>query len=326
MKILVTGGGGYIGSFMIMRLLANQNEVVVLDSLERGYREAIDPKASFVKGDIKDKSFLEKLFETETFDAVLHFAGYISVAESVEYPDKYYLNNVVGSENLFRSAIGIGKINKFIFSSTAAVYGNPVKIPIPEDHPTNPTSPYGKTKLEIEGLLESLYSEHTISYVCLRYFNAAGAALDGTRGEQHSPETHIIPNAIRSSLNKSEFVLFGSDYDTPDGTCVRDYIHVLDLVEAHILALNKINEKKGKYIYNVGTGKGYSNKEVLDMVKKISGEDMKIRQEKRREGDPAILVADPKNIKDNLGFIPKYSDLDTIVKTAYEWHKRQLKA
>lgn len=325
MRILVTGGAGYIGSFMTKTLLDKGHEVVVFDSLKRGHKDAIDSRADFVRGDLNNKVILEDLFCTEIIDAVMHFAGYISVEESVQYPHVYYENNVVGSQNLFSSAIYIGHVNKFVFSSSAAVYGNPKILPIPESHSKNPTSPYGETKLKIEEMLEYFCQEKGISFASLRYFNAAGASLDGLMGEDHNPETHIIPLAIKAALNNKEFVLYGDNYMTRDGTCIRDYIHVIDLVESHVLALEKLTKEKRGYFYNVGTGRGYSNKEVINMVKKISGADFKVRIAPRRSGDAGVLIANPTKIQRELGFKPKYSDLETIVKTAFKWHKRNSK-
>jgi len=324
-NILVTGGAGYIGSFMVRALLDKGFNVTVIDSLERGHRDAIDRRANFIKGDIKDEDFLKEVFLNQKFDAILHFAGYISVEESARNPEKYEENNVLGSKRLFDAAINMGNVRNIIFSSTAAVYGNPEIIPIPEDHPKNPTSPYGRTKLKTEENLKQLRENNPdINFVCLRYFNAAGGALDGSMGENHSPETHIIPLAIRTALSNGTFRLYGTDYDTPDGTCIRDYIHVLDLVEAHILALKKLEEDGGGYFYNVGTGRGYSNREVIDMVKKISGADFKVEEESRRSGDADQLIADPSKIRSELGFETKYSDLKTIVESAYKWHVRNL--
>lgn len=324
MKILITGGAGYIGSFMTRSLLDRGYEVIVFDNLERGHKEAIDSRAKFIQGDIKNLASLEDLFCDEAIEAVMHFAAYISVEESEKYSSKYYQNNVVGSQNLFESAINIGNVRNIIFSSSAAVYGNPQKIPIPEDHPKNPTSEYGKNKLAMEQILESLRKENQeVSFAALRYFNAAGAALDGSNGENHNPETHIIPLAIRAATEDSEFKLYGTDYNTSDRTCIRDYIHVLDLVEAHMLALEKIQKELGSYYYNVGTGNGYSNRQVLEMVKMVSGKTIKVREETRRMGDPEKLVADPTKIKSELGFEPKYSDLETIVQTAWKWHSRR---
>lgn len=321
MKILITGGAGYIGSFMTKALIDRGDEITVFDNLERGHKEAIDSKASFIKGDITSAKDLGILF-SEKFDAAIHFAGLIAVGESEENPSLYYYNNVEGSKLFFQSAISSG-VNNFIFSSSAAVYGNPTKVPIPEEHAKNPTSNYGKNKLEIENILSSLRAQNPqVSFVALRYFNASGASLDGKLGESHVPETHIIPNIMKSILSDETFRLFGVDYKTPDGTCVRDYIHVLDLVNAHILALEKILKDKGEYIYNVGTGIGYSNRQVLEMVEKVSGQKVKLVEAERRAGDADILTADPAKIKRELGFLTKFSDLETIVKTAWRWHSK----
>lgn len=320
MRILVTGGAGYIGSFMTKRLIDGGHEVVVFDSLERGYRDAVDKRAALIQGDLKSAAICEDLFCKETIDAVMHFAGYISVEESMRNPQMYYQNNIVGSEHLFTAAINIGNVHTFIFSSSAAVYGNPKKIPIPENHSKDPTSFYGKTKLATEEMLLSLRKENPIDFACLRYFNAAGASHDASLGENHNPETHIIPLAIKAAFEHSEFSLYGQDYKTPDGTAIRDYIHVLDLVEAHVLALEKLRRDGGGVFYNVGTGKGYSNKDVVDMVKKVSGVGFKVKIVERRPGDAEVLIADPTKINQELGFSPKYSDLETIVESAWKWH------
>ncbi len=325
MKILVTGGAGYIGSFMTKRLLDLDNKVVVFDSLERGYKKAIDDRAKFVSGDIKDEATLENLFQDEIIDAVMHFAGYISVEESTKDPQKYYENNVTGTKNLVETMIGKGNIDKLIFSSSAAVYGNPIKIPIPEDHPKNPTSPYGENKLEVEKMLSYFQNNVGLSFVSLRYFNAGGASFDGKLGELHNPETHIIPLAIDAAINDTEFNLYGSNYNTYDGSCIRDYIHVIDLIEGHILALDKINRDKGGFYYNIGTGIGYSNKEVIEMVEKVSGKTLKVKVKSRRSGDAEALIADAKKIQKEIGFEPRYSDLETIVATAFEWHTKNSK-
>ncbi|PIR79849.1 MAG: UDP-glucose 4-epimerase GalE [Candidatus Levybacteria bacterium CG10_big_fil_rev_8_21_14_0_10_35_13] len=322
MKILVTGGAGYIGSFVVKTLLDKNHQVTVLDNLKRGHRELVDQRAELIQADITIEKDIENVFNQNFFDAVMHFAGLISVGESQEKPELYYQNNVVGSKNLFEKAISIGKINKFIFSSSAAVYGNPVKIPIPEDHPKNPISEYGKNKLAVEEVLINLNQELGTNSVVLRYFNAAGALLDASLGEWHEPETHIIPKIIKSAIKGTVFKLFGNDYSTKDGTCIRDYIHVLDLVGAHVSALEKLEKNTGAFYYNVGTGVGYSNKEVIEMVKKISGKDFEVEIASRRPGDSDKLVADPTKIIQELGFVPKYSDLETIVKTAWAWHNR----
>lgn len=322
MKILLTGGSGYIGSFMIKSLLEDNHDVTVIDHLERGHKQAVDHRAKLIVGNIQDEAFLSSVF-VEHFDAILHFAGYISMKESMDDPRLYFENNTFGTLKLLDKAHA-SHINKIIFSSTAGVYGNPVKTPIPEDHPKNPENPYGESKLMVEQILKWYQRIYHINFVALRYFNACGAALDGSMGEAHHPETHIIPNAIHAVLNNTSFNLFGNDYQTPDGTCVRDYIHVIDLVEAHMLALKKLEGDQGGFVYNVGTGNGYSNKEVVEMVKKISAVDLQVSMMSRRPGDADILVSDPTKINTELGFKPMYSDLETIVKTAWEWHKNKV--
>lgn len=246
MKILVTGGAGYIGSFMTKRLLEDKHDLTVADSLIRGHKNAIDKKAKFIQGDLSDKKFLEKLFSTK-FDAVIHFAGFISMGESMENPFIYFRNNTFVALKILEE-MRKNQIKNFIFSSTAGVYGNPIKVPIPEDHPKNPTNPYGESKLMTEKILNWYQEIYGINFASLRYFNAAGGAMDGSIGENHDPETHIIPKAIISAINGKSFNLFGSDYETRDGTCIRDYIHVIDLVEAHVLALNKLQKKKAGFI------------------------------------------------------------------------------
>ncbi len=322
MKILLTGGAGYIGSFMVKRLLEEKYEVVVADSLERGHKENIDNRAKLIVGNLLDENYLKEIFLDHEFDGIIHFAGYISMGESMEKPELYFDNNFVASLNLLKYA-NLNNVKRIIFSSTAGIYGNPVSSPIPESHPKNPENPYGESKLQVERILSWFQKIHGLNFVALRYFNACGASLDGLLGESHNPETHIIPNAINAALKNETFKLFGSDYKTPDGTCVRDYIHVFDLVEAHVLALKKLHEATGGFYYNVGTGKGYSNKEVVEMVKKVSGIDFPVSMSGRRPGDADILVADQSKITKELGFAPKYSDLETIVKTAWNWHKSQ---
>lgn len=323
-KLLVTGGAGYIGSFMVKALLNRGESVCVFDNLERGHKSAIDERASFVKGDILNYADLKDLFTNNKFEAVFHFAGLISVEESSKFPELYYRNNIEGSRQLFNAAHEIGGVNNFIFSSTAAVYGNPIEVPIPEDHPKNPTSPYGESKLATEkNLIELRERNREVNFAALRYFNACGAALDGSMGELHEPETHIIPLAIRAAINNNEFKLYGTDYDTKDGTCIRDYIHVLDLVDAHILALDKIIKSNGGLFYNVGTGMGYTNREIVEEVKKVSSLDFHVKETEKRAGDSSELVADVSKIKSELGFEPKYSDLRTIVESAWKWHNSQ---
>lgn len=321
MNFLVTGGAGYIGSFMTKRLLDDGHKVTVIDNLVRGHRDVVDQRASFQQGDLLDKEFLTSVFSSEVFDGVFHFAGLISVAESMQKPGEYFMNNQVSTIELLDVMVK-HNVTNIIFSSTAAVYGNPKVVPIPEDHPKSPESPYGESKLMVESILSWYQKIHGINYVALRYFNAAGAALDGSMGENHTPESHIIPNAIKAALQNQPFILFGSDYNTPDGTCVRDYIHVLDLAEAHVLAFEKLTKEKGGYSFNVGTGNGYSNQEVVNMVSKMSGQEMEVNHEQRRPGDPAELVANVALIKNELGFTSHYSDLETIVSSAWKWHAK----
>lgn len=324
MNILVTGGAGYIGSFMVKRLLADGHDVTVLDSFERGHREIENERVTYEKGDLLDTAFLAQVFSKKQFDGVIHFAGYISVGESMQHAYQYFHNNISGSLELIEQA-RLHNVHKIIFSSSAAVYGNPVQNPIPEGHQKHPESIYGETKWMFENILKWYQQVHQMDSVALRYFNACGAALDGSMGEAHVPETHIIPNAIKAILAGSEFKLYGTDYNTPDGTCVRDYIHVLDLVEAHVLALQKLEKETGAFAYNVGTGKGYSNKDVIEMIEKVSGKTLVTQEETRRPGDADTLVADAHSIQKELGFVPKYSDLETIVKSAWEWHTKSEK-
>lgn len=309
---------------MVKASLDKGYEVVVVDSLERGNREAVDSRATFIIGDLRNKDFVGNIFAKNKFDAVVHFAGYISMGESMENPYIYFHNNVFSSLNIMEEMVKT-KINKFIFSSTAGVYGNPRKLPISEDHPKDSENPYGESKLMVEKLMSWYQKTHGLNSVALRYFNASGASLDGEIGENHNPESHIIPNIIEAILRGESFKLFGTDYNTKDGTCVRDYIHVIDLVEAHVLAIEKLIKDKGIFVYNVGTGNGYSNREVAETVKKISGKDFQVEELARRPGDADTLIADASRIKRELGFNPKYSDLETIIKTAWKWHKRNSK-
>ncbi len=324
MNILVTGGAGYIGSFMVSRLLEKGENVYVVDSLERGDIKAIDKKAHFIQGNLLDKDFIARIFSEHKFDAVVHFAGYISMAESMREPYSYFQNNTLASLNIAQGMVA-SKINNLIFSSTAGIYGNPINNPIPEDHPKNPTNPYGESKLIVEKILSWYQAIHSLNFIALRYFNAAGASLDGNMGENHNPETHIIPNAIKAAINNTEFTLYGDDYSSPDGTCIRDYIHVIDLVDAHILAISKLQKNNGGFFYNVGTGKGYSNKEVINVVKKVTGVDLKVKIAPRRPGDAEVLIADPTNIKKDLDFKLQYSDLEVIVRSAWDWHQKSSK-
>ena len=321
MRVLITGGAGYIGSFMAKAALDKGYEVVVVDNLERGHKEAVDQRAKFLPGDLRDRNFVDSIFPGNLFDVVVHFAGYISMAESVSKPFIYFDNNVNASLNILES-MAKHKVNSLIFSSSAGVYGNPTIVPIPEGHPKNPTNPYGESKLMVEKILNWYGKIYGLNFVSLRYFNACGASMDGKMGENHSPETHLIPNAINAALNNTEFTLYGDDYGTSDGTCVRDYIHVVDLVDAHILAIEKLKKDQGGFYYNVGTGLGHSNKQVLDVIKKVSKAEINVKVSTRRSGDADTLIADPTLIKNDLGFVSKYSDIETIIKTAWEWHEK----
>jgi UDP-glucose 4-epimerase len=319
MKILVTGGAGYIGSHTVDLLQKEGYEVVVFDNLVYGHKEAIS--CPLVVGDLLNKEAVRKFFEENKFKAVIHFAAYALAGESMREPGKYFENNILGGLNLLE-AMKDFEVKYIVFSSTCAVYGYPKKLPVTEDSPLNPVSVYGESKLIFEKILRWYDEIYGIKNICLRYFNAAGADLEGKIGEDHRPETHIIPLAIKTALKQQpEFTLFGDDYPTPDGTCIRDYIHVLDLASAHIKALEFLQKENKSDVFNVGTGNGYSNKQILEMVKKISGVNFPIKIAPRRPGDPAAIWADNKKIKKVLGWEPKYSDLETIIRSAWKWHK-----
>lgn len=323
MRILVTGGAGYIGSITAKKLEKEGYEVVVFDNLSYGHKEAVSSK--LVIGDLTDKNSVFESLKNESFDGVIHFAALALAGESMQNPYKYFQNNIQGGLNLLEF-MKYKKIPYIIFSSTCAVYGYPQKLPVDENEEKKPVSVYGESKLMFEKILNWYDTIYGIKHINLRYFNAAGAAMDGSIGEKHNPETHIIPIAIEAALGqRPDFQLFGDNYPTSDGTCIRDYIHVEDLATAHVLALKKLIATNKSDSFNLGTGKGYSNKEVLDMVKKISGLDFKIEVKERREGDPAAIYADNKKAKEELGFNPVNSDLKTIVKTAWEWHKNNSK-
>lgn len=321
-RVLVTGGAGYIGSFTVQILKKSGYEPIVFDSLETGHKEAI-PDTRLYLGDLKsDISLLDKLFKKEKPEAVIHFAAYIEVGESVKDPQKYFLNNVGGTLHLLKAMLK-NQVKQFVFSSSAAVYGEPKKVPIDEEALKIPTNPYGETKLIVEKILHWYCQAYGLSSVSLRYFNAAGAALDGSLGQDYPQPTHLITRACEAALGKrKDFKIYGQDYETPDGTCIRDYIHVLDLAEAHVLALKFLEKNQGFKVYNVGTGQGHSVLEVVQMVRKVAGVSFPCPIGLRRPGDPARLMASPKKIKKELGFKPKYSDLKTIVKSAWKWHNR----
>ncbi len=319
MRILVTGGAGYIGSHTVRLLLARGHDVTVFDNLSAGHRQAV-PAERLVAGDLRDIDHLDQLMLTRRIDAVIHFAAHCYVGESVTNPSKYYTNNLVYALNLLDRCRRQG-VQKFVFSSTCATYGTPGTVPITESEPQQPINPYGNTKLAFEHALADYASAYPFGFCALRYFNAAGASPDGTIGEDHDPETHLIPLVFKSALGQRPQVeIFGTDYPTPDGTCVRDYIHVDDLAEAHILALDKI-EKGSKLAYNVGIGRGYSVREVIRTAEEISGKKVNVKEGPRRAGDPAELVADASKIRRELGWLPKYTDLKSIMTTAWNWHR-----
>ncbi len=320
-RVLVTGGAGYIGSHTVKLLGERGYEVLTYDNLSTGHRWAV-LHGKLVKADLSDKDTLRKVFEEFKPDAVIHFAASIIVPESKRMPLKYYKNNVANTLNLLE-VMEEYNVDKFIFSSSAAVYGIPEEIPVSEDAPLNPINPYGETKAAVERILRDLSNSRDFRYVSLRYFNAAGADLEGRIGEAHNPETHLIPSALKSILNSDfTFKLYGSDYPTPDGTCIRDFIHVIDLAEAHILALEYLFEGGESDIFNCGYGHGYSVMEVIEAIKKVTERDFKVVEAPRREGDPPVLVAKVDKIKRILGWKPKYDDLELIIKTAWNWEKK----
>lgn len=318
MNIFVTGGAGYIGSHVANLLVQNNHKVVVFDNLEEGHKAAVNKKALFIEGDLKNKKQIDKAIKENQIDAVIHFASYIIVSESMKNPEKYY-GCVSSGKNLLDS-MKENKVKKIIFSSSAAVYGDPEKTPIKEDAPLKPKNPYGEMKVMFEEKLKEYDSEHGIKYISLRYFNAAGADPSGIIGEDHQTETHLIPLILKAILNNTDVIIFGTDYNTKDGTCIRDYIHVNDLAQAHVLALEHLNKTNKSNIYNLGCKQGYSVKEVIKTCEEITGENIKVIESERREGDPAILIADSDKIRKELKWIPKY-DLKDIIKTAWNWHK-----
>lgn len=318
-KILVTGGAGYIGSFMVRELQNKGFEVVIADNLSQGHKEAVTDYRLEEIDLVSQKDKLDSLLTSEKFDGVIHMASFIQMGESYKDPAKYYENNVYGFMNLMDS-MRIGHVNNLIISSSAGVYGNPVKLPIEEDDPKNPLNPYGETKYILEKMAEDYDMAYGIKFMSIRYFNAAGAALDGCIGEDHPLESHLIPNIVKKALKDEEIEIFGNDYDTPDGTNVRDYIHVLDLVETHSIAMQKLLGGANSNFYNAGIGHGYSNKEILDAVRRELGTELKIKYGPRREGDANALFASIEKIKKDFSWSPKYG-LTEIVKTAVLWHK-----
>ncbi len=323
MKILVTGGAGYIGSHTVKLLLSRGHDVTVFDNLSAGHRGAV-PGGRLVVGDLRDGELLNHTLVTNQIEAVVHFAASTDVGESVANPTKYYANNLVCSLNLLDQCCRHG-IAKLVFSSTCATYGVPTAVPITEAEKQSPINPYGNTKLAFERALADYAAAYPFGFCALRYFNAAGAAADGTIGEDHEPETHLIPLVFQAATGKrSHIEIFGTDYPTPDGTCVRDYIHVDDLSQAHILALQKIGPGSN-LAYNVGIGRGYSVKDVIREAEELTGQKVMVKEGPRRAGDPPALVANAAKIRAELGWAPKYTDLSGIMLTAWEWHKNHPK-
>ena len=319
MRVLVCGGAGYIGSNMTAMLAAEGHEPVVFDNLSKGHRSAIGD-TEFVKGDLADSRLLIKTLEKYGIEAVMHFAAFIEVGESVQDPLKYYRNNLCCTENLLSAMETVG-VDKFVFSSTAAVYGMPKKVPITEDTHTEPINPYGQTKLAVERMCHYQSRTGKLAYAALRYFNACGAGNNATLGEDHRPESHLIPLVIQAAMGKQEDVkIFGTDYPTPDGTCVRDYIHIEDLCRAHLLALNRLNEHR-ELLYNLGNGTGYSVRQVIDTIRQVTGRQFKVTEAPRRQGDSPILTADSTKARDELAWAPRMTDLIKIVESAWIWHK-----
>ncbi len=322
MKILVTGGAGYIGSHVVRVLNQKNYEVIILDNLSTGHIESVPPFAVFEKADLLETKAIESILKKHQPEAVIHFAAFALVGESVEDPQKYYLNNVSGALNLL-NAIKKYKIKNFVFSSTCSIYGNPDAVPISEKEQDKPINPYGKTKLIIENALKDYDSAYGIKSVALRYFNAAGAASSGEIGESHNPETHLIPLVLKTALGEREEIkIYGNDYPTTDGTCIRDYIHVDDLANAHVKALEYLIVGNESVMLNLGTGKGNSVLDIIETAERITGKKIKKKIALRREGDPSVLVADNKKAKQLLNWQPYY-EIEKIIETAWKWHQNQ---
>lgn len=321
MSILILGGAGYIGSHTVYELIEQNEEVIVADNLDTGHIEAIHPKAKFYQGDIRDKDFLDNIFKKEKIDSIIHFAAYSLVGESMSNPLKYYENNLYGTMILLKSMID-NNINKIVFSSTAATYGEPENIPILENDKTFPKNTYGETKLSMEKMFKWIAEAYDFRYVSLRYFNACGAHISGKIGEDHNPETHLIPLILQVPLKKRSHInIFGDDYDTKDGTCIRDYIHVSDIANAHILAIKYLQNNGKSNIFNLGNDIGFSVKEVIESARDITGHNIPAQIDKRRLGDPATLIASSEKARQILGWNPIYTNIDEIISTAWKWHK-----
>ena len=323
--ILVTGGAGYIGAHAVLALQKAGYQVIVLDNLSYGHPELIQDRlqAELLVADISDRAFLDNLFATRQIDAVMHFAAFIAVGESVQEPAKYYRNNVVGTLTLLEAMIA-ANIKKFVFSSTCAVYGMPKEVPMTENHPIQPLSPYAASKRVVEQMLGDFDQAYGLKSVIFRYFNASGAEPTGLLGEDHDPETHLIPLALLTTLKKREFLsIFGTDYDTPDGTAVRDYIHICDLADAHILGLEYLLEGGESNLFNLGNGNGFSVREVIETTKKVTGLPLPVKEGDRRAGDAPILVGSSEKAQTILGWQPQYADLEKIITHAWQWHQER---
>jgi UDP-glucose 4-epimerase len=317
-RVLVTGGAGYIGSVVVSQLLEQGYQVIVYDNLSKGRLASVRPDAKFIQGDISDRAALDRLFQENSIDAVMHFAAFIEAGESMQVPEKYFRNNTANTLSLLEAMIA-NKISRFVFSSTAALFGTPERTPIEESDNLQPTNTYGASKLLVEEMLAWFHLIHGLCYASLRYFNAAGA--EGKQGEDHHPESHLIPLTLQVALGQRESIsIFGTDYPTPDGTCVRDYIHVSDLASAHLLVLDEL-KRKDKLIYNLGNGRGFSVREVIETVRRVTGHAIPVKEAARRPGDPAILVASSEKIRKELNWTPRYSDLEAIVRSAWDWRR-----
>lgn len=320
MSVLVCGGAGYIGSHCVYELISRGEEVVLVDNLQTGHKKAIHPEAKFYEGDIRDFDFLNNVFKENQIDAVIHFAANSLVGESMQLPLKYYSNNVHGTQILLEAMVA-NDVKKIVFSSTAAVYGEPESIPILETDRTNPTNTYGETKLTMEKMMKWADTAYGIKYISLRYFNVAGAHENGLIGEDHNPETHIIPLILQVPLGKREKIMvYGDNYLTKDGTCIRDYIHVMDLIDAHVLALEKLREGYNSDIFNLGSGSGFTVKEMIDAARKVTGHEIPADIEERRAGDPAVLIASSEKARKILGWVPKFTNVEEVIKSAWNFH------
>jgi len=321
MAVLVCGGAGYIGSHTVHELIAKGESVVIVDNLQTGHKGAIHPQAKFYLDDIRDAAALDKIFTENDIDAVIHFAANSLVGESMQAPLKYFNNNIYGMQVLLESMVKNG-VDKIVFSSTAAVYGEPKRVPILEDDETCPTNPYGESKLAMEKMMKWVSRANGVRFVSLRYFNVAGALDDGSIGEDHSPETHLIPLILQVPLKKRDHItIFGDDYKTADGTCIRDYIHVIDLADAHIRAVKYLRDGGESNIFNLGNGKGFSVKEMIEAAKRATGEEIKVAMGQRRAGDPAQLIASSAKAQAVLGWKPAYTKVEDIIAAAWKWHK-----